>query len=148
MPAEVHAAVAGSGSDDILARFARWLFSKVWFGSILSAIAAWGNHFGWPQAVQTAAAVFGAVALAVTAWWLPYWTRQQTDHWPAIGRLVKLAVWLAVASCAGSLLISHPAVGCLATALLLRAAGDAFGHRLDPIWRRMRYQNPEPRTVH
>ena len=121
-----HTVTRGSSVDDVLMRFGRWLLAKVWIGCLLSGGYAVGRHFGWPQALLTAAGVLGAVALALVVAWLPIWTRERTTGVFLIDVGMRATVWTGLVLCVVALLIGMPAVGTVAGALLLTTAWRTF----------------------
>jgi hypothetical protein len=117
-------------SDDVLVRAGRWLLAKVWLGALLSGAYGLGRHFGVPEAMRTTAAIIGAVALALVAGWLPYWTRERPTGIRLVDVGLRAVVWASLLAAVVALLIGAPAVGAVAGALLLTAAGQTFGREL------------------
>ncbi|AGL17910.1 hypothetical protein [Actinoplanes sp. N902-109] len=127
-----------ASTDDIVARAGRWLIAKVWLGCVLSAAWATGQHFGWPHALLTVAAVVGAVAMFLTALWLPAWTLHHRLDIPFVDVSLRVVVWAGLAACVLSLFVSYPAVGAVAGALLLHTAWLTVRHRLEPLLQGLR----------
>ncbi|MFG1922070.1 hypothetical protein [Cryptosporangium sp. NPDC048952] len=129
-----------SRGDDLLGRAGRWVFAKVWFGCLLSGLYAFSSHIGWPQAVVILFAVLGAVCLAVTSLWLPYWTRGHlTGVVVVVDVAVRIVVWAGLVVTVVCLLVGDPAVGAVAGALLVNTAWRTFGEKPEirrPGWRR------------
>jgi len=130
------AAAPNAAVDDMLARAGRWLLAKVWLGCVLSGAYAVGRHFGWPQALLTTAAVLGAVALSLAAWWLPLWTIHSTTGIAVVDVSLRIIVWGSLAACVVALLIGMPGVGAVAGALLISTATRTFHPKLKPLLRR------------
>jgi len=130
------AAAPNAAVDDMLARAGRWLLAKVWLGCVLSGAYALGRHFGWPQALLTIAAVLGAVALSLAAWWLPLWTTHSTTGIAVVDVSLRIIVWGSLAACVVALLIGMPGVGAVAGALLISTATRTFHPKLKPLLRR------------
>ncbi|MFC7528182.1 hypothetical protein [Actinoplanes sp. GCM10030250] len=129
-------------SDDLAVRFGRWALMKVWFGVVLSGGYALGRHFHWPQAFLVAAAVLGAVALALASSFLPIWTRERPSGIPVADVGLRVMVWLGLVGSVVALLIGMPAVGMVAAALLLNTAARTFGDPFLPVLRRLRITPP------
>ena len=128
--------------DDVLVRAGRWALGKVWFGCVLSGGYALGRHYHWPEAFLTAAAVLGAVALALASSFLPVWTRQRPSGIPAADVGLRVMVWAGLTGSVLALLIGRPAVGMVAAALLLNTAARTFGDPFAPMLRRLRITPP------
>ena len=124
--------------DDPLIRVGRWALAKVWFGVVVSGGYALGRHFDWPQAFLTAAAVLGAVALALASSFLPIWTRQRPSGIPVADVGLRVMVWGGLVLSVLALLVGTPAVGMVAAALLLSTAARTFGDPFAPFLRRLR----------
>ncbi|MBB4744685.1 ABC-type phosphate transport system permease subunit [Actinoplanes octamycinicus] len=124
--------------DDPLVRFGRWALAKVWLGCVLSGGYALGRHYHWPQAFLTAAAVLGAVAIALTCSFLPIWTRHRPSGIPVVDVGLRVMVWGGLVASVLALLIGTPAVGMVAAALLLNTAAQSFGDPFAPFLRRLR----------
>lgn len=136
-----------TASDDPLIRFGRWALAKVWFGVILSSGWALGSHFDWPQAFRTAAAVLGAVALALASSFLPLWTRERPSGIPVVDVGLRVLVWGGLVISVIALLVGLPAVGMVSAALLLNTAARTFGDPFAPLLRRLRV-TPQVRHLH
>lgn len=147
MSIDVVIVAASSGWDTWYGRLARWVFFKTWFGAVLTGGFLIGGHYGWPDGIKTAAATFGAVALAGAVLYLPVWTRTFTTDLPGLDTAVKTVAWVGIAAPVVGLLIALPAAGAPAGALLLVAAVKTFGNRLEPIARRLRMERPKARTA-
>lgn len=146
---------AAGGQDTLLARAARWIIGKIWFGCVLSGIYYAGQHYGWPEFVQTIIATVGAVALALVSVYLPVWTRTWTTGARPLDLGIKWAVWLGLFVPVGGLLVGSPATGACALALLLVSLGRTFQDRLGPAMRGLRMEHPvrpaptaPPRRIH
>ncbi|GAA0462877.1 hypothetical protein Aca07nite_76400 [Actinoplanes capillaceus] len=129
-------------SHDPLVRVGRWALAKVWFGVVLSGGYALGRHYDWPQAFLTAAAVLGAVALALASSFLPIWTRQRPSGIPVADVGLRVMVWGGLTGSVIALLLGMPAVGMVAAALLLNTAARTFGDPFAPFLRRLRITPP------
>jgi hypothetical protein len=131
------------------ARFGRWLLAKVWLGCLLSAVYAVGRHFGLPQALQSVAALFGALALALAVTWLPIWTRERPTGIAVVDVGLRAIVWAGLVLSVLALLIGTPQVGAVAGALLLSTAWRTFGHgpSISPrsVLGRIAHAGPPPR---
>ncbi|WP_328477216.1 hypothetical protein OHA21_23940 [Actinoplanes sp. NBC_00393] len=125
-------------NDDVLVSLGRWALGKVWFGVVLSGGYALGRHFHWPQAFLTAAAVLGAVGLALASSFLPIWTRERPSGIPVADIGLRVMVWAGLVGSVIALLIGMPAVGMVAAALLLNTAARTFGDPFLPFLRRLR----------
>jgi hypothetical protein len=129
-------------NEDVLIRLGRWALGKVWFGAVLSGGYALGRHFDWPRAFLTAAAVLGAVGLALASSFLPIWTRQRPSGIPVADVGLRVMVWAGLTGSVVALLIGMPAVGMVAAALLLHTAARTFGDPFLPVLRRLRITPP------
>ncbi|MEU8659581.1 hypothetical protein [Actinoplanes philippinensis] len=125
-------------TEDPLVRFGRWALAKVWFGVVLSGGYALGRHYDWPQVFLTAAAVLGAVTLALASSFLPVWTRQRPSGIPVADVGLRVMVWGGLVISVIALLVGMPAVGMVAAALLLNTAARTFGDPFAPLLRRLR----------
>jgi hypothetical protein len=132
--------------DDPLLRFGRWALAKVWFGVMLSGGYALGRHYDWSQVLLTAAAVLGAVTLALASSFLPVWTRQRPSGIPVADVGLRVMVWGGLVVSVIALLVGMPAVGMVAAALLLSTAARTFGDPFAPLLRRLRL-TPEVRHL-
>ena len=126
-----------TNTDDVLVRLGRWALGKVWVGCVLSGGYAIGRHYHWPQMFLTAAAVAGAIALALAASFLPAWTRQRPSGIPVADVGLRVMVWAGLVGSVVALLIGVPAVGMVAAALLLTTAARTFGDPFLPFLRRV-----------
>jgi hypothetical protein len=133
-------------AEDPLVRLGRWALAKIWFGVVLSGAWALGRHFHWPQAFLTAAAVLGAVGLALASSFLPIWTRQRPSGIPVADVGLRVMVWGGLTVSTIALLVGEPAVGMVAAALLLNTAARTFGDPFGPFLRRLRI-TPHARWV-
>ncbi|BCJ40574.1 hypothetical protein GCM10010168_80920 [Actinoplanes ianthinogenes] len=131
--------------DDPLVRFGRWALAKVWFGGVVSGAYALGRHYHWPQAFLTAAAVLGAVAIALTCSFLPIWTRHRPSGIPVVDVGLRVMVWGGLVASVIALLIGTPAVGMVAAALLLTTAAQTFGDPFVPFLHRLQIT---PKVTH
>ncbi|WP_430790127.1 hypothetical protein [Actinoplanes sp. G11-F43] len=131
-----------TGTDDVLVRLGRWALAKVWFGVVVSGGWAIGQHYDWPRAFLSAAAVLGAVALAMASSFLPVWTRQRPSGIPVADVGLRVMVWGGLIIAVIALLIGMPAVGMVAAALLVNAAARTFGDPFAPLLRRLRATTP------
>ncbi|WP_229072934.1 hypothetical protein [Actinoplanes sp. DH11] len=127
-----------AGGDDVLVRFGRWALGKVWFGCVLSGGWAIGRHYDWSQAFLTVAAVLGAIGLALATSFLPIWTRERPSGIPVVDVGLRVMVWGGLAGSVLALLLSLPAIGMVAAALLLNTAARTFGDPFLPVLRRLR----------
>lgn len=132
--------------DDPLVRVGRWALAKVWFGVVVSGGYALGQHFDWPQAFLTAAAVLGAVALALASSFLPIWTRQRPSGIPVADVGLRVMVWGGLLVAVIALLVGAPTVGMVAAALLLSTAARTFGDPFVPFLRRLPITPPVRRS--
>ncbi|MFC4071190.1 hypothetical protein [Actinoplanes subglobosus] len=133
-----------TATDDPLIRFGRWALAKVWFGVMLSGGYALGRHYDWPQVFLTAAAVLGAVTLALASSFLPVWTRQRPSGIPVADVGLRVMVWGGLVVAVIALLVGMPSVGMVSAALLLNTAARTFGDPFAPLLRRLRI-TPEVR---
>ncbi|GAA4967077.1 hypothetical protein [Actinoplanes utahensis] len=129
-------------ADDVLFRLGRWAIAKIWFGVVVSGAYAIGLHFDWPRMFLTAAAVLGAVALALASSFLPVWTRARPSGIPVADIGLRVMVWGGLSAVAGALLVGMPSVGMVAAALLLTTAARTFGDPFAPVLRRLRITPP------
>ncbi|GIF36756.1 hypothetical protein [Actinoplanes xinjiangensis] len=127
-----------TATEDPLIRVGRWALAKVWFGVVLSGGWVLGRHFDWPQAFLTAAAVLGAVTLALASSFLPVWTRQRPSGIPVADVGLRVMVWGGLVVSVIALLVGMPAVGMVSAALLLNTAARTFGDPFAPLLRRLR----------
>ena len=134
-------------NDDVLVRIGRWALGKIWVGVVLSGGYALGRHFQWPQAFLTAAAVLGAIGLALASSFLPIWTRERPSGIPVADVGLRVMVWAGLVGSVVALLIGMPAVGMVAAALLLNTAARTFGDPFLPFLRRLRITPPVARVA-
>jgi hypothetical protein len=125
MSTEIRAG-ADAKSDDLLARAGRWVFAKVWLGCLLSGLYAFTRHIGWPEALVILCAALGAVGLAVGSHWLPFWTHGHLTGIALVDVSARIVVWAGLVVAVICLLVSAPAVGAVAGALLLTTAWRTF----------------------
>ena len=117
---------ADTKGDDLLMRAGRWVFAKVWLGCLLSGLYAFTRHIGWPEALVILFAALGAVGLAVASSWLSVWTHEHLTGIALLDVAIRVVVWFGLVVAVACLLVSAPAVGAVAGALLLTTAWRTF----------------------
>ncbi|KUL22327.1 hypothetical protein [Actinoplanes awajinensis] len=115
-----------NGRDEALGGAARWLLRRVWAVCVLSGAYVTGHHLGWPRTALTVAAILGAVAVAAAVVLLPTWSRERPTGVPLLDVGLRLVVWTGIAVGVLALLVSEPALGAAAGALLLTAVWRTF----------------------
>lgn len=122
---------------DIGARILRTFMLQLFVSTTIGSFYVAAHTFQWPGWVAIAGRIFASAALAGSALFFSWWTRNLGDGIPAVERTLRAGMWLFIVALAVAGAAIDWQAGVASLGLVLFAAGKTWPGHVDRFCKRL-----------
>ncbi len=115
-------------------KWARGFASKIYVSVLVGAVWQGGRMVAWPHTAVLIGAAAAAIALALGAHLLVWWTRHLGDGIPFVEHAVRVVIWLMILTPTVLWMIRDWHIGIVGFAFLVFVAGTTWREQLERLW--------------